>query len=397
MTTPLAAQFQITALVAAFLSSNFLTAVVFLAILASMLVLSLMLADVDGKTYEYGMLRALGFMKRHLMAMITLNSFSFSLPGLFLGVIVAFIINLALREVIFLLAKNTMGYDLTATALALGISFGLLMPFLANYLPIKSAMGKTLRDSLDLNKRKGDKFGVKVEKLEDLGMSFNQFVVAILLTGVGFTTYYFVPLAFLNQNYTVAFLLLSFILELVVIGLTFLCTLLFSSVERALLWVTLHTCCRRDKRFYTVVIKNMDGHSRRNNKTSVMFTLAISFLIFAQSAFKVISTVILVSGEQIVGADILATSTTGLLDEGPLRRFLEKNEKKSDGAGPVSDFCFATAGFDAVQEKSLDGGGFDLGISDVNYFDMIGGIQFKGVPTNFFNVTGTEVVVVDSY
>ena len=349
MTTPLAAQFKITALVAAFLDSNFLTCVVFLAILASMLVLSLMLADVDGKTYEYGMLRALGFMKRHLMAMITLNSFSFSLPGLFLGVIIAFIINLALREVIFLLAKNTMGYGLTASALALGISFGLLMPFLANYLPIKSAMGKTLRDSLDLNKRKGDKFGVKVEKLEDLGMSFNQFVVAILLTGVGFTTYYFVPLAFLNENFTAAFLLLSFILQLVVIGMTFLCTLLFSSVERAVLWVTLHTCCRRDKRFYTVVIKNMDGHSRRNNKTSVMFTLAISFLIFAQSAFKVISTVILVSGEQIVGADILATATSGLLDEGPLRRFLEKNEKKSGGPGPVSDFCFATAGYDAVK------------------------------------------------
>ena len=132
-----------------------------------------MLADVDGKTYEYGMLRALGFMKRHLMMMITLNSFSFSIPGLFLGVIVAFIINLAMREVVFMEAKNTMGYNLTTTALILGISFGFLMPFLANYLPIKSAMGKTLRNSLDLSKRTDDKFGVKVEKMENVGMSVN--------------------------------------------------------------------------------------------------------------------------------------------------------------------------------------------------------------------------------
>ena len=124
-----------------------------------------MLADVDGKTYEYGMLRALGFMKRHLMAMITLNSFSFSIPGLFFGTIVAFIINLALREMIFLEAKSTLEYNLTATALALGISCGFLMPFLANYLPIKSAMDKTLRNSLDLNKRSEDKIGVKIEKL----------------------------------------------------------------------------------------------------------------------------------------------------------------------------------------------------------------------------------------
>ena len=131
-------------------------------ILLATLVYSLMLQDVQSKTYEYGMLRALGFMKRHLMAMITLNSFSFSIPGLFLGVIVAFIINLAMREVIFMEAKNTMGYNLTAMALAMGISFGFLMPFLANYLPIKSAMGKTLRNSLDLSKRSDDKFGVKV-------------------------------------------------------------------------------------------------------------------------------------------------------------------------------------------------------------------------------------------
>lgn len=156
-----------------FLSSIFLTTIIFLAILASILVLSLMLADVDGKTYEYGMLRALGFMKRHLMEMITLNSFSFSIPGLFYGVIVAFIINLGLREIVFLEAENALGYNLTSMALALGISFGFFMPFLANYLPIKSAMSQTLRDSLDLNKKTDNQFGVKVEKLADVGMSLN--------------------------------------------------------------------------------------------------------------------------------------------------------------------------------------------------------------------------------
>ena len=112
-----------------------------------------MLADADGKTYEYGMLRALGFMKRHVMLMITLQSFSFALPGLFFGVIVAFILNTALRELIFILSSNAMDYRLTTMALSLGIAFGFLMPFLANYLPIKSALDKTLRNSLDLNKR----------------------------------------------------------------------------------------------------------------------------------------------------------------------------------------------------------------------------------------------------
>jgi len=141
LATPLVSQFKLTAIVNDFLSSIFLTTIIFLSILASMLVFSLMLADVDGKTYEYGMLRALGFMKRHLMLMITLGSFSFSIPGLFFGVIVAFLINLAMREIIFLVAENTLDYNLTTSALILGISFGFLMPFFANYMPVKNVMG----------------------------------------------------------------------------------------------------------------------------------------------------------------------------------------------------------------------------------------------------------------
>ena len=111
-------------------------AMIFLTILGSMLVFSLMLSDVDGKTYEYGMLRALGFMKRHLMAMITVNSFFFSIPGLFIGMMVAFILNVGIRESIYLESKNNLGFALTPSAIALGVSFGFLVPLLANYLPI---------------------------------------------------------------------------------------------------------------------------------------------------------------------------------------------------------------------------------------------------------------------
>ena len=113
---------------------------IFLAILASMLVFSLMLSDVDGKTYEYGMLRALGFKKPYLVTMITFSSFSFSIPGMFGGIFVAFIINAGLREIIFINAKNYLTYELSTSSWVMGICFGLLMPFLANYFPIKSAL-----------------------------------------------------------------------------------------------------------------------------------------------------------------------------------------------------------------------------------------------------------------
>ena len=62
-----------------------------------MLLYSLMLSDVDSKTYDYAMLRALGFRKRMLVGMIIEQSLGFSLPGLFLGIIIAWILNVEIR------------------------------------------------------------------------------------------------------------------------------------------------------------------------------------------------------------------------------------------------------------------------------------------------------------
>ena len=101
-----------------------------------MLLYSLMLADVDGKTYEYGMLRALGFKKEHLIRVIVMKSLSFSIPGLFFGILIAFILNIALRMVIFMQSDNYSSYELTAISIVIGVVFGLVMPMISNYFPI---------------------------------------------------------------------------------------------------------------------------------------------------------------------------------------------------------------------------------------------------------------------
>ena len=59
--TPLGDQFKTTTRMKDFLDATLMTVIVFLAMLSAMLLYSLMLSDVDSKTYEYGMLRALGF------------------------------------------------------------------------------------------------------------------------------------------------------------------------------------------------------------------------------------------------------------------------------------------------------------------------------------------------
>ena len=156
-----------------FLDSTLLTVIVFLGLLSAMLLYSLMLSDVDEKTYEYGMLRSLGFKKSYLMRMILMQSSAFSVPGIIGGVLVAFITNILFREVIFMYSQNYITYNLTKWSLILGISFGIIMPQVSNYFPIKAAMGKNLRSSLDLNRRQKDEVGVVATKLEDVGMDVN--------------------------------------------------------------------------------------------------------------------------------------------------------------------------------------------------------------------------------
>ena len=67
MTAPLELQFKATSTVKDYFNSNMVTIIIFLAILSTMLIYSLMLQDVNSKTYEYGMLRALGFKKFYLI------------------------------------------------------------------------------------------------------------------------------------------------------------------------------------------------------------------------------------------------------------------------------------------------------------------------------------------
>ena len=312
-----------TSIIKAFMNGSIFPILVFLALLSAMLLYSLMLADVDTKTYEYGMFRALGFRKRMLVGMIMEQSLGFSVPGLTLGVLVAMILNVELRKLIFISAQNYLTYTLTGSSIIIGITFGLLMPVIANYLPIKSAMDMSLRNSLDLNRRTDGEFGVKIQKLEEIGIDTNSLIVSLLLIGIGFTAYYMVPYAFINNDMTMANIILNMLLILIIVGLTLICVLIYPFLEWMLLWVTMKTCCKKDRRLMRVIEKNINGHRKRNSKTSIMFTLAISFMIYSASSFDLIMDFIEKPVLQSIGADMAAFNLNGYIPEIPIADFLD--------------------------------------------------------------------------
>jgi ABC-type antimicrobial peptide transport system permease subunit len=65
------------------------TVVAFLALLSCQLIYSLMLSDVEEKTFEFGMLRALGFNRNNIIYTIIVSAFTFSVPGVLSGLLAA--------------------------------------------------------------------------------------------------------------------------------------------------------------------------------------------------------------------------------------------------------------------------------------------------------------------
>jgi len=109
---------------------------------------------------------------------------------------------------------------------------------------------------------------------------------------MGVLTYYVAPMSFLYKNYTLFFFILNLVLILMILGLAFVSILLLPYIE--VLYVKLFILIyRKDKNIYPVVRKNLEGHSKRNTKTAIMFTIALSFLIFGGTTFELIGHLII--------------------------------------------------------------------------------------------------------
>lgn len=74
--------------------------------LSTLVIYSLMLSDVNEQTYQFAMMRALGFKKDHVLVFVIMQAFTFAIPGVILGLTIAFVINEAFEEMMFIVLNN---------------------------------------------------------------------------------------------------------------------------------------------------------------------------------------------------------------------------------------------------------------------------------------------------
>lgn len=180
------------------------------------------------------------------------------------------------------------------------------MPVVGLVLPIRRALSRTLRDSLDMYHNVVHDSVVTVRRLSDLGFDFGESFIALLLVVIGVIVYYMVPLSFIFNELGMFFNIMTTILLGMVVGQTMVTQVFEHYLERGFVYLIMWG---RDRILTNVVITNLSAHRPRNRKTAVMFTLCLGFVIFAAALFTLQSRSIPNNLEWAYGADIVRPPT----------------------------------------------------------------------------------------
>lgn len=378
-----------------FLTQIFTVTIVMLALLGAVVIYSLILGDVEQRTYEMGMLRALGMKHVTLGQLLAMQTAVLAIPGILLGYLIASLINLGIVAVVHWYAALDVSYALAPSAWIAATLIGSLVPAISVIIPIRRALSTVLRDALDLSHQVISDVTVRMYKLSEMGLSPAQLAFAIMLVLVGFTTFYLLPLSFILNNFGFFLGVLTAILLGMLAGLSILAQALQPWVEHGVM-VSILWICRDYRLLGTIVRKALSGHRPRNSKTSYLISITIGFLVFASVMFSLQANSIVTNVRLFLGADIVAlipelggsTSSEGSSLAGlPQRDMSLYLDGVIARGGPVIDHTwvsFALVSVPAIARSSLSN---LVGIPRTNN-------RVYGVQRNLLSVAYNEFTIV---
>ena len=296
-----------------FLQNIFYGIMFFLWLLSVILIYSLMLGNVDERTYEFGMLRSLGFKKKNLIIMILIQGIIFAIPGIILGLVSSYICNIYIGFLLNWYSGLVIPYNMSYGNVIFGTILGLSIPLVSSYFPIKKCLDSNLKETLTIFNKKIGNLLVNMIKLENLGISPSAFISSLILIIMGFITYYLAPLSFLLMNPSIFIMIMMFILIIMLIGMIVLIQIIIPYLEKKILDI-IFLIFYKDRNIHFVVLKNLEGHSRRNKKVSIMFMIALGFIIFAGCTLNLIVSFVQTLAESSMGGDAFLWYLNGRTD-----------------------------------------------------------------------------------
>lgn len=333
---------QSTQFIQIFLGEIFFTVIVILSGLAIILIYSLLLSNVELKTFEYGMLRSLGMDKPTLIWLLVFQALYFSIPAILIGLLSCYILYIPIDYVLSQFATIPLEVNLPSTTIILVTLLGLILPILGTLVPIRRALTKTLRDALDILHIVVYETSVSMQKLQDIGLSLTESSVAFILIIVGFLVYYIVPLAFAYNNLALFFRVLTIILLGMVVGQVLVGQIIHHQLEKLASFLIIWGS---DRKLRHLVVKNLASHLRRNRRAALMFSLCLAYVCFASTMFTLQANSLANTLSWLTGADISVVGTNWAkpLPEIDLRVMLDAKSVYNGSSPPiVQSFTFLT-------------------------------------------------------
>ena len=252
-------------------------------LLSMLLIYSLLMISIETRTFELGVHRMCGMTRFNIVKLLIVQAFSFSIPAWILGLTISQIIVAIISAKLEASVEVPLSRLLTGRSIAIASVMGLILPLLASILPIRTALSRNLQDALDTRHSKTLGVEYAIERSVDAGIDGAWMALGVGLAVLGGSIYYLVPLALVSFNLTLFFniffaLLLGMLLGLILLSLNFQ-----PLIERFLVF-TLFWWESRASTF--IVLKNLVTHRQRNRKTSIMFALALGFILFITMAFQ---------------------------------------------------------------------------------------------------------------
>ena len=284
--------------------SSFIWVIMVLGLLSGIVIYSLLLFDIDERRYEMGMLRTLGMNKTSIIMIMINQAFWFSIPGIALGIVAAWLLYLISYAAIFYLTFVYIPYTVKTSSIIMGMSFCIVLPLISNILPIRHALSGSLRESLDIVKQNLTDFKVMKIRLDEIGISPSQLCLAIMLIVMGILTYYVAPLSFLDGNVRFFTFILNLVIIMMILGLSFSAQVAQPLFEKYVLLFLIKIFYKNSDKFKRIILTNLRNHRIRNTKTGIMFTITLAFLMFGTWNFDYIGAIITAGIREAIGSDI---------------------------------------------------------------------------------------------
>jgi ABC-type lipoprotein release transport system permease subunit len=303
---PLLDELQDTQFVALGLGVILNVVILVLLFLSMLLIYSLLMINVDTRTFEMAVFRMLGQRRSGVVHLLLFQAMSYAIPAWILGLVAAQIGGYALAKFFGDYTHIEVPALLTPTSIIVATVLGVASPILASLLPIRAALQRSLHTSLDVRRQAAPAVRITIERSETGAISVPLLCAGVLLAGFGFGIYYVMPLSLLSFN--LALLLNLFVLLLVgmLLGMVLLSLNVSYLLERAVLFVFFFW---DSDAVVEVAIKNMGAHRPRNRKTAVLYSLSLAFIVFISTAYYTQIDAFVTQVEQEYASDYRLTAT----------------------------------------------------------------------------------------